>query len=142
MTATRPVSDALFDVDDSGALHLLGGYSPTSGKYHFPRLDACPYSGATDVEPVQLSSDATLWVWTAVTAPPPGYSGTVPFGFGVVELTKERLRVVTRITEPDPAALSYGQPMRAVLDVLHTDDDGTEVVTWAFAPTGDSGGPR
>jgi hypothetical protein len=64
-----------------------------------------------------------------VTAPPPGYEGAVPFGFGVVELTKERLRVVTRVTEPDPSALTFGQPMRAVVDVLHDD-----VVTWAFAP--------
>lgn len=129
MPATRYVSDGLFEVDDDGTLHLLGGYSSSSGKYHFPRLDACPYTGATDVEPVRLSGDATLWAWTAVTAPPPGYEGAVPFGFGIVELTKERLRVVTRITEPDPAALTFGQPMRAVADVLHDD-----VVTWAFTP--------
>ena len=132
--ARRAVHDGLFDVDDDGALHLLGGYSPTSGQYHFPRLDTCPYSGARDVQPVRLSRDGTLWAWTAVTAAPPGYRGDVPYGFGIVELTKERLRVVTRLTEADPDALAFGQPMHAVADVLHVDDDGTEVVTWAFSP--------
>jgi uncharacterized OB-fold protein len=130
MSATHHVADGLFEVDDDGTLHLLGGYSPTSGQYHFPRLDACPYTGAADVEAVRLSGDATLWSWTAVTAPPPGYEGRVPFGFGIVELTKERLRVVARLTEPDPNALTFGQPMRAVADVLHDD-----VVTWAFSPS-------
>jgi uncharacterized OB-fold protein len=132
--ATRAVEDGLFETDDNGTLHLLGGYSPTSGKYHFPLLDTCPYSGATDVEPVHLSSEATLWAWTVVTAPPPGYRGEVPFGFGIVELTNERLRIVTRITEPDPTALAFGQPMHAVAAVLHVDDDGADVVTWAFTP--------
>src|SRR5690242_7180332 len=136
--AARAVHDGVFEVDPDGSLHLVGGYSPTSGLYHFPLLDTCPYSGASDVERVRLSGDATLWAWTAVTAPPPGYTGQVPYGFGVVELTEERLRVITRLTEPDPSALSFAQPMRAVADVLHTDDDGVEVITWAFAPAGRS----
>jgi uncharacterized OB-fold protein len=75
-----------------------------------------------------------LWAWTAVTAAPPGYQGHVPYGFGVVELTEEQLRVITRITEPDPAALHFGQSMHAVAEVLHVDDFGNEVLTWAFAP--------
>ena len=128
------VHDGLFDVDDDGSMHLLGGFSPTSGKYHFPRLDVCPYTGAVDVQAVRLSTAATLWAWTAVTAAPPGYRGHVPYGFGVVELTEERLRIVTRLTEPDPDALRFGQPMRAVVDILHVDGDGNEVLTWAFAP--------
>ena len=81
---------------------------------------------------VELSSDATLWLWTAVTAAPPGYTGPVPFGFGVVELTRERLRVITRLTEPDPAQLTFGQPMRLVADTLPSEEG--DVVTWAFAP--------
>jgi uncharacterized OB-fold protein len=134
LSATRAVHDGLFEIDDRGTLHLLGGYSPTSGQYHYPLLDTCPYSGATDVEPARLSGDATLWAWTAVTAAPPGYRGRVPYGFGVVELTKERLRLVTRLTEPNPGALTFGQPMHAVADVVHVDDDGSAIVTWAFAP--------
>ncbi|MDQ1382508.1 MAG: uncharacterized protein QOJ71_3227, partial [Actinomycetota bacterium] len=95
---------------------------------HFPLLDTCPYSGATDIERVLLSIDATLWAWTAVTAAPPGYTGPVPYGFGVVELGREQLRVITRLRESDPAQLEFGRPMTLVAEEL---PDG--VVTWAFA---------
>jgi uncharacterized OB-fold protein len=131
----RPVAADLFEIDADGGLTLLGGYSPSSGLQHFPRFALCPYTGADDVEPARLADRGTLWAWTAVTTAPPGYTGTVPFGFGVVELTGG-LRVVTRITETDPSALGFGAPMRLVSDVVGVDDDGTEVVAWAFAPDG------
>ena len=127
MTA-RAIRDGLFETAADGSIDLVGGYSPASGKYHFPLLDTCPYSGATDIERVLLSRAATLWAWTAVTAAPPGYTGAVPYGFGVVELVHEQLRVITRLRETDPAALEFGQPMTLVADEL---PDG--VVTWAFA---------
>jgi uncharacterized OB-fold protein len=147
----RAISDGLFELHEDGAIALVGGYSPTSELHHFPRLDTCPYSGATDIETVTLSADATLWAWTAVTAAPPGYAGPVPFGFGVVELEREHLRVITRLTESDPAQLTFGQPMRLVAETLPA-EDGEAVVTWAFqAQTGgpdgvpgvvDDGGPE
>jgi uncharacterized OB-fold protein len=127
----RAITDGLFELHDDGTITLVGGYSPSSGRYHFPRLDTCPYTGAADVETVELSRDATLWLWTAVTAAPPGYTGPVPFGFGVVELTHERLRVITRLTEPDPSQLSFGQAMRLVAETL-PGEDAEPVVTWAF----------
>jgi uncharacterized OB-fold protein len=122
------IHDGLFELYEDGTITLIGGYSPTSEKYHFPLLDTCPYSGATDVDRVLLSRDATLWAWTAVTAAPPGYSGPVPYGFGVVELVHEQLRIITRLREPEPARLTFGQAMTLVADEL---PDGT--VTWAFA---------
>jgi len=128
----RAIAPGLFELHDDGTIALIGGYSPTSGHYHFPLLETCPYSGATDIETVTLSGDATLWAWTAVTAAPPGYAGPVPFGFGVVELDRERLRVITRLTESDPAQLTFGRPMQLVAETL-PGEDGEPVVTWAFA---------
>ena len=86
-----PIADGLFETAADGTITLVGGWSPASGRYHFPLLDTCPFSGATDVERVLLSREATLWVWTAVTAAPPGYEGPVPYGFGVVELVADEL---------------------------------------------------
>jgi len=123
-----PIHEGLFELNADGSIALIGGYSPTSRKYHFPLLETCPYSGAIDIERVVLSRDATLWAWTAVTAAPPGYTGVVPFGFGVVELVREQLRIITRLKQSDPGALEFGQPMMLVADEL---PDG--VVTWAFA---------
>jgi uncharacterized OB-fold protein len=127
--AFTAVHDGLFELHDDGTLDLVGGYSPTSDRFHFPLLPTCPYTGADDVQRVTLSRAGTLWAWTAVTAPPPGYEGPTPYGFGVVELAREQLRVVTRLTESDPERLQFAQPMTLVADELH---DG--VVTWAFTP--------
>ncbi len=138
MTRT-PLEPGLFRLGDDGSLTLIGGYSPTSGHYHFPLLDTCPYSGASDVEPRDLSGDGSLFGWTTVNVAPPGYLGKVPYGFGIVVLS-EGLRVIGRVTETDLGALSHGQPMRTVADVLYTDADGTDVVTWAFAPATEGGG--
>ena len=113
---------------DGDKPRLVGGYSPSSGQYHFPRAEVCPYSGADDVEPVALPSTGTLWLWTAVTSAPPGYEGPVPYGFGVVELDGIGLRVVGRLTEPDPDALHEGRPVRVVPTTI------SDVTVWAFEP--------
>jgi len=110
---------------------LIGGRCPSCGQHQFPRGPMCPYCGADDIDEALLSPEGTLWAWTAVTAPPPGYRGEVPYGFGVVELP-EGIRVLTRLIESDPASLRFGQDVRLQLVPLHTDDEGRAVLTWAF----------
>lgn len=106
---------------------LVGGYSATSGHHHFPLAPVCPYSGADDVVPVDLPTTGTLWLWTVVTAPPPGYDGPVPYGLGIVALDGVALRVAGRLTVSDYDALSEGQPMQLVHDAAI---DGM----WAWCP--------
>jgi uncharacterized OB-fold protein len=124
-----PVRDRLF-ADD----HLVGGRCSECERHHFPASARCPYCGSAAVTGAELSGHGTLWAWTAVTAAPPGYRGKVPFGFGVVELP-EGVRVITRLTEADPAQLTFGMQMRLVVDELHRDDDGNTVVSYAFTPS-------
>jgi uncharacterized protein len=128
--ATRPVLEGLFTEE-----HLIGGRCGACARYHFPAAAICPYCGSDDIARVALSDTGTLWGWTAVTAPAPGYQGDVTFGFGVVELP-EGIRVITRVEEPDPARLSFGMPVRFATAPLHTDDEGTTVVTYTFVPVG------
>ncbi len=111
---------------------LLAGRCTNCGSHLFPRADTCTYCAAADPEPVELTGPGTLWAWTAVTAPPPGYEGDVPFGVGVVEFP-EGIRVIGRLTENDPSALRAGQPMALLLVPLHDD-----VLTYAFTPTSTS----
>jgi len=125
---SRPVHEGLFT-----DRRLVGGRCGGCGRYHFPAAAVCPYCDAAEVTRVELSETGTLWGWTSVTAAPPGYAGEVPFGFGVVELP-EGLRVISRIEEADPTRLSFGAPVRFALVPLHTDEDGTEVVTYSFSP--------
>jgi len=126
------VRDGLFSDADPPA--LLGSQCGACGSVLFPRADACTYCATEDPGPVELSGPGTLWAWTAVTAPPPGYRGDVPYGIGVVELP-DGVRVITRLTERDPSRLTAGQPMELRIVPLHRDGDGNDVVTYAFAPT-------
>jgi len=125
------VHEGLFATDADGAARLIGGRCAGCGQHQFPRSSLCQYCGGDEVAEVLLSPAGTLWAWTAVTAAPPGYRGDVPYGFGVVELP-EGLRVLTRLTEGDPTKLLFGQEVHLQLVPLHTDDEGRDVLTWAF----------
>ncbi len=57
----------------------------------------------------------------------------MPYGVGVVELP-EGVRVIARLTESDPAGLTAGQAMELRVVPLHRDEEGNDVVTYAFAP--------
>lgn len=128
-----PVHDGLFT--DIVPPHLLGGRCRACTHLHFPAAAICPYCSSDETEAAELSGTGRLWAWTAVTHPPPGYRGEVPYGFGVVELP-EGLRVITRLTEADPGRLHPDQAMHLVVELLHRDDDDRPVVTYAFAADG------
>ncbi len=138
MTQSVAVTDGLFELAADGNGRLLGGYCAACARYHFPAGDDCPYCAAERCERRALSQLGTLCLFTTVLNRPPGYAGEVPFGFGVVELP-EGLRLITRLTETDPERLQFGMPVRLAFVPLHVDDEGRQVMTYAFAPAGRSG---
>ena len=126
-----PIHDGLF-TDDG---RLLAAHCPDCDRWHFPADADCPYCSGARCETRTVSGQATLWLFTGVRNRPPGYLGEVPFGFGVVELA-EGLRIITRLTAPDPTTLRCGMPMRLVIVPLHVDEQGCEVLTYAFEAVG------
>ena len=104
----------------------------------YPADGSCPRCGR-DTETVTLSTSGTLWTWTvqryAPKSPPyvPPPEGFRPFAVGYVELPGE-VKVESRLTECDPAVLVNGMEMELVIVPFRTDDDGNEVVTFAFRP--------
>lgn len=91
-----------------------------------------------------LGRRGTLWGFTTQQFPPPSppYDGDLaerfqPYALGYVELPGE-LRVQGRFTEPDPAKLRIGMEMEVVVVPYTTRPDGTEVLTYAFAPVADA----
>jgi uncharacterized OB-fold protein len=113
---------------DADGVVLLGGYSPSSGLRHFPLAVVCPFTGADDVEPVDLPTEGTVWLETTVSAAPPGYSGRVPYGLGVVALDGEPLlRVVGRfVTDVEPGT-------RVHLVTEEVPGPEGPALTWAFS---------
>ena len=55
------------------------------------------------------------------------------FGVGYVELPNQ-VKVEARLTESDPAKLKIGMPMELCLVPLTVNENGDEVVTFAFRP--------
>jgi uncharacterized OB-fold protein len=120
---------------------LKGVKCKDCGNHVFPVQNGCPKCAGADMEPVSLGNRGTLWAWTIQGFPPkaPPYLGETdpskfkPYGVGYVELPGE-VKVEARLTESDPAMLKTGMEMELVLDPLTIDEDGNEVVTFAFSP--------
>ncbi len=140
-----PVADGLFTWPSDDP-QLIGSYFPASGVTTYPQGSSCPKTSSRDVEEVMLARTGTLWSWTIQGfQPKPPYAGReapkdfVPYGVGYVQLgqpgEKGAVIVESRLTENDPAKLEIGMTMRLVIIPFTTDDDGNEVVTFAFAPT-------
>jgi uncharacterized OB-fold protein len=129
MTRVALKEGMLTTIDDPKSARLLGGRCTACTQFHFPAQNICPYCSRDGCSTVPLSPHGVIEVCTTVINRPPGYEGTVPFGFGVVELP-EGIRLISRIGNPEHAR--PGQPVRFVLDHLCIDAEGREVVTYAF----------
>lgn len=139
MTQQVSINEFVLDIS-SGTPQLKGGRCRSCGNHTFPILPGCSNCTGTDIEPVTLGSEGTLWGWTVQGFPPKGppYLGEndpekfKPFGVGYVELPE--VIVEARLTEAEPSNLSEGMAMHLVAEPLFVNDDGDTVVTFAFAP--------
>jgi uncharacterized OB-fold protein len=137
--ASVPIAEGVFTWP-SDEPQLIGARCGACGIVTFPRQDSCPRCAATTMEEHLLARRGRLWAWTTQEFPPPSppYTGPtgkdfVPFGVGYVELGGE-VKVESRLTESDPARLEAGMEMELVIVPYRTDDDGNDVVTFAFRP--------
>lgn len=119
---------------------LIAGSCGDCGAAVFPIQDLCPRCSEPAIAPITLPRTGTLIAWTTQGfLPGAPYLGDetsetfVPFGVGLVQLG-EVIRVEARLTENDPAALTFGMPVTLTAVPLGTDADGDEVLTFAFAP--------
>lgn len=146
MTATANqtlVADGIFRLDDDGRPVLFGSRCTNCDNHMFPRQSGCPKCMFDTQEDIELAQTGTLWTWTVQAFPPkaPPYLGPVdsafePYGVGYVELGNQ-VRVESRLTVGDPEKLEIGMAMEIVAHTLTTDDDGNDVITYAFAPASD-----
>ena len=139
------VADGIFRLGDDGRPVLFGSRCTNCDNHMFPRQSGCPKCMFDTQEDIELAQSGTLWTWTVQAFPPkaPPYLGPVgndfePYGVGYVEL-ENQVRVETRLTLADPEQLQIGMEMEIVAHTLTIDDDGNDVVTYAFAPAGDTG---
>jgi uncharacterized OB-fold protein len=134
-----PVAEGVFTWP-SDEPQLIGSRCNACGIVTFPGQGSCPRCASADMAERLLPRRGRLWAWTTQHFPPPSppYAGPkgdafVPFGVGYVELPGE-VKVEARLTEAEPDRLTPGMEMELVLVPVHTDEDGNEVVSFAFRP--------
>ena len=138
--ARVPVQEGVFTWP-SDEPRLIGSKCTDCGNHMFPTQSGCPRCSGSSTETVELGRTGTLWTWTIQGYPPkaPPYAGDAdpktfePFGVGYVELPGE-VKVETRLTLNQPEDLKIGMELEMTLVPLYTNDDGDEVVTFAFGP--------
>ncbi len=137
-----PIAEGLFTWPGDEP-RLLASRCTDCDNHMFPVQADCPRCSGASTETVELGRTGTLWTWTVQGYPPkaPPFAGDVdpatfePYGVGYVEIDG-RVRVESRLTVNDPDHLAIGMEMETVIDPLYVNDDGDEVVTFAFAPVG------
>ena len=136
----KPIAEGLFTFPSDDP-HLIGSRCLDCGQVAFPQQRSCMNCSSVDVEPVELDKRGTLWTFTTQSfRPKEPYIGPedpdaewVPYGIGYVDLGGE-IRVEGRLTEGDPAKLQFGMEVELVIIPFGTDDEGNEIVNYAFAP--------
>jgi uncharacterized OB-fold protein len=140
MAESQPVAEGLFTWPAEHP-RLIASECAACGLVGFPAAARCERCGGDDVGERLLAELGTLWTFTTqgFRPPSPPYDGNDtaesfrPYAVGYVELPGEVI-VEARLTEADPAKLTIGQAMRMTVVPYTTASDGTEIVTFAFAP--------
>lgn len=133
--AQRLVDESLF-VPDAAQPTLRGAACDRCNTTTFPYQESCPRCGGTSMAVVPLPRAGTLWSFTVQNfEPKPPYrrpENFEPYGVGYVDLGP--VIVEARLRENDVEQLSLDLPVELVLVPAFVDDDGTQVVTFGFAP--------
>lgn len=124
------------DKTPDGSIALLGSKCTKCGELFFPKRDGtvCTHCQCDTFEEIQLSSRGTIFTFTEIMIRPPGYyKGEVPYAIGWVDLP-EGIKVETQFTQVDFEDLKIGMEVEMILETLHTEEDGTEVICYKFRP--------
>ena len=132
-----PVKDGLFTIPShpDEKPKLLASECPACGEIIFPRHEMCPNCQQRGLKEIQLSGAGKIYSFSIVMLKPAShYRGPVPYAFGWVELP-EGVRVETLYTGCDLEELRIGMDVELVIEKLHDNDEGNEIVCYKFRPT-------
>ncbi len=84
---------------------------------------------------IKLSRRGKIYSYSVVMQRPPVYyrAAEVPYALGWVELP-EGVRVETLFTGCNPDEIKVGMTVEMLVDKLHTEEDGSEVLCYKFRP--------
>ena len=133
------VAEDLFRIDEVGTA-LLGSRCAGCDTTYFPQAVSCrnPECERKELEVTTLGRTGTLFSWTVQHYQPPALyrvDDWQPYAVGLVELP-EGLRVLAMLTGAPPGEIPIGEPLTLTTVPLYRDDEGRDVLTYAYAPAG------
>ncbi|USK68706.1 Zn-ribbon domain-containing OB-fold protein [Peribacillus asahii] len=112
---------------------LIVSKCSTCGELVFPTQDYCPECCTETMETTTLTSKGKLKSFTEITAPPPGFKGTVPYTVGIVEFP-EGIRIIGLTTENTVDSLVPNMEVEVIINTAFADDE-KEYVTYKYKPS-------
>ncbi len=107
--------------DDSGERGvLLGMRCQRCGVCVFGPATFCQSCTSPDLEAIELGAEGTLYSYTIVRVPPPGWPGPVPYVLGEVELP-EGPHVLAEVVDCAHDDLKVGMPVALALRTVAMD---------------------
>jgi uncharacterized OB-fold protein len=136
---TQMIAENLFRVEGDRSI-LLGSRRRGSGVVKFPAERPELFDGTNDIEPIELSTEGTLYTFTTQEfLPPLPYKGNRapeefrPYVVGYIELP-EGVLVEALIVDADADTLSIGEKMVSTTTLFER-ADGQTFLTYAFRPS-------
>jgi uncharacterized protein len=131
MAQQIPLVDYLVLGDDP---HLEANECTACGARFFDRRNACAACGGTEFTKAAVPTTGEVRAYTIVAFAAPGIP--VPFVAAVVDCEGTSVRANLINVEPDPEHVSLGMKVQLATEVIGTDDEGTEAVSFGFEPLG------
>ena len=137
-----PVKEGLWRIPSSSdeKPKLIANKCLSCGEILFPKRESCINCQSADLEEIGLSRRGKIYSFCVVMQRPAAfYKGPVPYAMGYVELP-EGVRIETLFTDCDFEALGLGMDVELVIERLHEDEDGNEIMSYKFRPVVVEGG--
>ncbi len=112
---------------------LIAARCQACGEIFFPLQRICNNCQSQNLEEIKLSQKGKIYSHTVIMQRPATFKGPVPYAIGYVELP-EKIKVETLFTGCNPNDLKPGADVELVIEKLHEDAEGNEVMAYMFKP--------
>ena len=128
--------DLWTESSDQGDVRLLASKCKQCGEIFFPKKNGgvCTHCQHDQFIEITLSPKGKIFSYSVVNIRPPEYyKGEVPYALGFVDLP-EGVKVETLFAQCDFDDLHVDMEVEMILDTLHIDEQGNEVICYKFRP--------
>ena len=126
------MKDGAIAFPENGKPHLVGSKCTKCGKQFFPARPLCTECFSEEMETVALSREGSIYTMTNVFVGIKGFQA--PYMLGWIDIDQSRIAALIDWPVEKSDEVKIGQKVELEVDVLRTDETGTEIVGYKFKP--------